>query len=247
VETPDFIGDPVEPDPALAPRPVRGAPERFWLDGDQVTWVAGLVLAVSAFTDWYAGQGVGVKLAVIGWHTGVLGKLVFFIGFAVVATIALRVAGMGLPASAPESLVILALGALSSVFVLIRVISIPDTFFDTAGRGIGIYISLIAAVALIGLGYMIVVLLRMRRVHAYQPVAEDWIWHTILPLVAYVSLAFSAFFLWGGRANWLFCVGADALLLLYVGIHNAWDTATWMAVHGGNPPDQSNRPDAPQA
>lgn len=154
METPDFIGDPVAPDPALAPRPVRGAPERFWLDGDQVAWVAGLVLAVSAFTDWYAGQGVGVKLAVIGWHTGVLGKLVFFIGFAVVAIIALRVAGMGLPASAPESLVILALGALSSVFVLIRVISIPDSVLPADGRGIGIWISLIASFCVIAGGLL---------------------------------------------------------------------------------------------
>ena len=154
METPDVVGDPVEPDPALPPRPVRGAPERSWLEGDQVAWVAGLVLAVSAFTDWYAGQGVGVKLAVIGWHTGVLGKLVFFIGFAVVAIIALRVAGMGLPASAPESLIILALGALSSVFVLIRVISIPDSVLPADGRGIGIWISLVASFCVIAGGLL---------------------------------------------------------------------------------------------
>ena len=36
-----------------------------------------------SFMDWYAGSGVGVKLAVIGWHTGMLGKLVFFVGLAV--------------------------------------------------------------------------------------------------------------------------------------------------------------------
>ena len=154
METPDFFGDPVEPDPALPPRPVRGAPERIWLDGDQVTWVAGLVLAISAFTDWYAGEGVGVKLAVIGWHTGVLGKLVFFIGFAVVAIIALRAAGMGLPASAPESLVVLALGALASVFVLIRVISIPDSVLPADGRGIGIWISLVAALGVVVAGLL---------------------------------------------------------------------------------------------
>ena len=43
--------------------------------------------------DWYAGSGVGVKLAVIGWHSGVLGKLVFFIGLAVLAIVALRETG----------------------------------------------------------------------------------------------------------------------------------------------------------
>jgi hypothetical protein len=112
------------------------------------------VLALSSFMDWYAGSGVGVKLAVIGWHTGVLGKLVFFIGFAVLAILALREAGMGLPASAPESLVILALGALATVFVLIRVISIPDSVLPADSRGIGIWISLLAAFGVIAGGLL---------------------------------------------------------------------------------------------
>jgi hypothetical protein len=38
--------------------------------------------------------------------------------------------------------------------VLIRVLSIPDTFFDTANRGIGIFISLVAAIALIIAGLL---------------------------------------------------------------------------------------------
>jgi hypothetical protein len=154
VETPDFVRDPVEPEPGFAPRPLRGAPDGLWGAGDRITWIAGLILALSSFMDWYAGSGVGVKLAVIGWHTGVLGKLVFFIGFAVVAIIALREAGMGLPASAPESLVILALGALASVFVLIRVISIPDSVLPADARGIGIWISLLAAFSVIAGGLL---------------------------------------------------------------------------------------------
>jgi hypothetical protein len=125
-----------------------------WAAADQVTWVAGLVLALSSFMGWYAGSGVGVKLAVIGWHTGVLGKLVFFIGFAVVALVALRLVGMGLPASVPESLVVLALGALASVFVLIRLISIPDSVLPADARGIGIWISLAAALAVIAGGLL---------------------------------------------------------------------------------------------
>ena len=65
--------------------------------------MAGLVLALSSFMDWYAGSGVGVKLAVIGWHTGILGKLVFFIGLAVVAVVVLRELGFELPPAIPES------------------------------------------------------------------------------------------------------------------------------------------------
>jgi hypothetical protein len=67
---------------------------------------------------------------------------------------ALREAGSELPATVPESLVLIALGSLATIFVLIRIISIPDTFFGTAGRGIGIFISLIAAIALIVAGLL---------------------------------------------------------------------------------------------
>ena len=129
---------------------------RFWTVGELLTLVSGLVLMISAFTDWYAGSesGGAFTLSVIGWHTGALGKLVFFVGFAVLVLWALREAGIELPATVPESLVVIALGSLATIFVLIRLISIPDTFFDTAGRGIGIFISLIAAIALIVAGLL---------------------------------------------------------------------------------------------
>jgi hypothetical protein len=123
--------------------------------GEVATWVSGLVLAVSAFTDWYAGSGaVGPTIAVIGWHTGTLGKLVFFIGLAVVALVALREAGIELPPAIPDSLVVIALGSLSTIFVLIRLISIPDEFLPAGGRGIGIWISLLASLAVIGAGLL---------------------------------------------------------------------------------------------
>ena len=116
-----------------------------------MTWVAGLVLTISCFTDWYAGSesGGGFTISVIGWHTGALGKLVFVIGFAVLVLEALREAGIELPAPVPESLVVIALGSLATIFVLIRLISIPDTFIPASGRGIGIWISLVAAIAVI--------------------------------------------------------------------------------------------------
>ena len=123
--------------------------------GERLAWVAGLVLAVSAFTGWYSGTQVdGLTLSVIGWHTGALGKLIFFIGLAALILEALREAGIELPATVPESLVLIALGSLATIFVLIRLISIPDTYFATAGRGIGLFISLIAALALIAAGLM---------------------------------------------------------------------------------------------
>ena len=125
----------------------------LWGIGARATWVAGLVLAVSAFTGWYTGSEVdGLAISVTGWHTGVLGKLVFFVGIAVLALTALREAGIELPATVPESLVVIALGSLATIFVLIRLISIPDTFLPASGRGVGIYISLLAALAVIAAG-----------------------------------------------------------------------------------------------
>src|SRR5207247_1471638 len=113
------------------------------------TWLSGLILALSAFTDWYAGSDSRVTISVIGWHTGALGKLVFFLGLAVFGLWALREAGIELPAAIPESLIVIGLGSLATIFVLIRLISIPDRFLPASGRGIGIWISLVAAIAVI--------------------------------------------------------------------------------------------------
>ena len=104
--------------------------------------------------DWYAGSGVGVKLAVIGWNSGVLGKLVFFVGLAVLAIVALHELGFELTPSVPGSLLVLGLGALGAIFVLIRIISIPDAVLPADGRGIGIWISLLASLAVIAGGLL---------------------------------------------------------------------------------------------
>ena len=63
--------------------------------------------------------------------------------------VALRESGFELPPAVPESLLVLALGALAAIFVLIRIISIPDAVLPADGRGIGIWISLIAALGVI--------------------------------------------------------------------------------------------------
>jgi hypothetical protein len=138
---------------APQPRPARSFDDLSGL-GQRLTWVAGLVLCISAFTDWYVGSGPGPTTSVIGWHTGALGKLVFFIGLAVLALVALREAGIELPATIPESLIVIALGALATVFVLIRLISVPDEFFGWRGRGIGIFIALIASLLVIAAGLL---------------------------------------------------------------------------------------------
>src|SRR5689334_16171896 len=150
VETPEFFdvesSEPTRPERSGYPRP---AVTGIWAAGERITWVSGLVLALSSFMGWYAGSGVGVKLAVIGWHSGVLGKLVFFLGLAVLALVTLRESGYELPPTVPESLLVIGLGALALIFVLIRLISIPDEVLPADGRGIGIWIALLAAVGVL--------------------------------------------------------------------------------------------------
>ena len=113
------------------------------------------MLAVSAFTSWYSGQSVeGPSLSVTGWNSGTLGKLVFLIGIAVVCLGALRRFGLAFPSVAPEPLIVVALGALATVLVAIRLISIPDSVVGTGGRSIGLWISLAAALAVVGGGLL---------------------------------------------------------------------------------------------
>jgi hypothetical protein len=93
------------------------------------------------------------------------------------------------------------------------------------GPGIGI-----ALLAVLGLAYTLEVFGRARRQTEYAPVLEDWIWHTILPLLAYTSLLCSGLLLSRHPEPCLFAVGGSVLLLLFIGIHNAWDAVLYIAV-----------------
>ena len=82
-------------------------------------------------------------------------------------------------------------------------------------------------IGLVGAVYEIIVFRRMRRQTLYEPEGEDWLFHAILPFFSYVVLAISACMsMMHGRES-LFGVAAAALLLLFVGIHNAWDAVTY--------------------
>jgi hypothetical protein len=145
--------DPLRPGRASGREPqLRG--DGIWAMGERLVPVSGLVLAVSAFTGWYDGSTEIGTLSVTGWNTGVLGKLVFGIGIAVLALVALREAGFELPAAVPESLVVIALGSLSTIFVLIRLFEIPEQFLPADGRDVGIWISLGASIAVIVAGLL---------------------------------------------------------------------------------------------
>jgi hypothetical protein len=62
----------------------------------------------------------------------------------------------------------------------------------------------------------------------YRPLFEDWLFHFVLPLAAYATLVILAFAAKAHTREALFGVGAAALLLLFVGIHNAWDSVAYL-------------------
>jgi len=87
-----------------------------------------------------------------------------------------------------------------------------------------------------GLVYGTIVLRRARMTKNYQPVLEDWIWHVVLPFAAYLAVLIGGVELHGSAAGGLFAVAAAALLLVFIGIHNAWDTVTYVAIERGERP-----------
>lgn len=126
----------------------------FRSPGEGLAWLGGLVLALSSFMSWYTFDAdVGFTVSITGWHTGLLGKLVFFVGLAVLAFLGLRASGVELPPSVPGGMVIAGFGLLATILVLVRVISIPDDF-SPAGRSIGLWISLLAGLLLIAAGLL---------------------------------------------------------------------------------------------
>jgi hypothetical protein len=81
-----------------------------------------------------------------------------------------------------------------------------------------------------GIGYAGLVGWRAKRVAEYSPVLEDWLWHVILPLTAHAMLLAAGLTLVRWPAGALFTIAAAALLLLFTGIHNAWDTVTFLVI-----------------
>jgi hypothetical protein len=90
-----------------------------------------------------------------------------------------------------------------------------------------------------GVTYVVIVVRRVRRQTDYQPVLEDWLWHTVLPLVSYTALLVAAIVLPGHAAPALFVIAAGTVLLLFIGIHNAWDNVIYIAVDLSRPQNKS--------
>jgi hypothetical protein len=91
---------------------------------------------------------------------------------------------------------------------------------------------LLGLCGLAGVLYTAIVVRRLRRLDQglYTSVLEDWLWYSICPLITYTALLITAIMVPGSPAPALFGISAVMLLLLFMGIHNAWDIVTYVAV-----------------
>ncbi len=108
----------------------------------------------------------------------------------------------------------------SAVLLLSAILSAP--WHDMSGAAL-----LSGLIGVAGMIYSANVVRRMRAQQAYSPVLEDWMFHAALPIGAYCVLAAGAFGTISSPHGAMFLIGAAALLLLFIGIHNAWDTVVY--------------------
>jgi len=111
--------------------------------------------------------------------------------------------------------------------------------------------ALIAIAGAAGIAYCGLVARRSRQQTEYQPVFEDWLFHVALPVIAYAGFGVAGYLLWrSAAASGLVVVAAAILLLLAIGIHNTWDTVTYLIVvrrHDHNSPDHpTSAPTTPE-
>jgi L-asparagine transporter-like permease len=111
-----------------------------------------------------------------------------------------------------------------SVLLVAAIVSAPWQGLSRVSIALG-------ACGFAGVIYCLIVARRALRQKTYRPVLSDWIWHTILPLTAYALLLVAAIMLRESPRSALFVVGGTTLMLLFIGIHNAWDTVTYIAVN----------------
>ena len=103
-------------------------------------------------------------------------------------------------------------------------------FFLAPWRSLGIPCAFIAALGIAGLIYMLRIIGGTRRMTDYQADLEDWAWYNILPFAAYGAICAGALWAYSSAHAALFVVAAGVVLLLFIGIRNAWDIVTYIAV-----------------
>ena len=119
-----------------------------------------------------------------------------------------------------------------AVLLMAGILSAPWRTFSSVSLLLG----------LLGLGgviYLFLVIQRMRQVPDYQTPQRDWLWYVVFPLSAYIALLAAAMALPADPEPALYLTSAVMVVLLFLGIRNAWDLVTYMAVERAHPENKS--------
>ena len=123
-----------------------------------------------------------------------------------------------------------------AVLLIAGILSAPWRAFSSVSLVLG----------LLGLGmvlYLIMVMRRMQHIPHYQPPLNDWLWYMAFPLIAYIVLIVAAMALPANPALALYMISAAMVVLLFLGIHNAWDLVTYFAVERSHSKNKSRNRD----
>jgi hypothetical protein len=113
-----------------------------------------------------------------------------------------------------------AAGLTGLTFVVIALASMPNHGQLSLSLGFG-------ACGVAGLIYVGRIAASMHGLSAYDPAHGDWLWNVALPAIVYGTLLAIAFFIWDWPHQCMYGVAAAVVLLMIIGIHNAWDIAVW--------------------
>jgi hypothetical protein len=92
--------------------------------------------------------------------------------------------------------------------------------------------AVLSGAGVVGLASVLRVMYRSRRLTEYHLDLEDWAWYAALPFLAYATIIAGAIMLPIAPKPVLFPIAGGVLLLILIGIHNAWDIVTFLVVGG---------------
>jgi hypothetical protein len=127
---------------------------------------------------------------------------------------------------------------LCAAFFVAAVLAAPWSSLTPAADVVGVS-------GILGVLYVFIVLLRTRRQSLYRPVLEDWIWHVIIPLAAYLTFAIGGLACGDIGATPQFAIAAGTVLLIFCGVHNSWDSVTYSLSLPHARPDEHKPPAEP--
>jgi hypothetical protein len=93
---------------------------------------------------------------------------------------------------------------------------------------------ILALAGALGVVYVVRLVTVAKRLDGYQADSEDWMWYTILPVLAYGALFAGGVLLPAYPVDSLFVLAAGSAGLIFIGIRNAWDIVTYIAVGRGS-------------